>query len=880
MTIGLDVQRDAIRAWAGGTLEEFLQSFDSDQAAEIRRIATPGLAVPNHRGATVTRTKDTEPIPEEPEATTWLGHKEWILNGPHALPAAAVASIGDTTGEISRLIDNSEEDRLYGLVVGYVQSGKTANYTALLARAADMGYTFVVVLSGVLNDLRFQTQKRLMRDLTGDPHGRLNGECIDTTTGMKEWLLITGLENDIGKPVSEKLPDFLEAQDTDGAILLSVMKKNVLVLEHLIDGLRRTDDEILSRHKLLIIDDEADHATVNTGGDGSEHADPSFEHDDDEDGSDDPLGETDPSRTNKAIRRIIRFFERTTYIGYTATPYANVLIDKDQVDDKHGKSLYPRDFIISLPRPDGYFGPDTFFGNTDDHEAGGRYTTTVPPEEVDEAMAMQEDVDVTRRDAVPDSLQDAMMDFVLSGIARKIRRSRGVRMNQHHTMLIHIQWRNDDQEVARTLVQDLFDEWKLLAESTIGTSGRNFRERLRRRWDSEYRTWDASIETWSQIEDELMTPGEEGGWMGEVEIRMINSLTDENLDYSRHPEGLNVIAIGGNKLSRGLTLEGLTVSYFLRRTKMYDSLMQMGRWFGYRHGYEDLVRVHSSDELLSWFEWLVRVEDSVRSDIARYDMLGLTPEQLSVRIPLHSTMKVSASSKMKNAMTSVANYSGITAQSVKLPIDNEARLSANLDSTTQFLEGLGEGAPAGRRMWSWRGVGVPEVADYLESLDIDGPPNAVFDTKGIARYMRRVHADEGVFVAHSGGEVLELRQGPQRIPANDPQWSFGTRYIARSQGAEVLAGETRGTGNIQLIGYNERRDMELAMQLSNVEKGKSGVCMIVYLIAPGSKPSNENRAELPDHETPIVGLVLRFPARDFEDQVQLYAHARGVIADV
>lgn len=878
MPIGLDIQRDAIRAWADGTLEEFLQAFDTDQAAEIRRIATPGLAFPHDRGAIVAKTKGTEPIPEETEAATWLRHKDWILNGPHALPPAAVASIGETTDDIRRLIERSDEGRLYGLVVGYVQSGKTANYTALLARAADMGYTFVVVLSGVLNDLRYQTQKRLMRDLTGDPHGRLNGNHIDTT-GMKKWLLITGLEKDVGKPVSEKLPDLLEAQDRDGEMLLAVMKKNVLVLEHLIDGLRRTDDDVLARHRLLIIDDEADHATVNTGGDGSEHADPSLDHDDD-DGLDDPLGETDPSRTNKAIRRIIKFFERTTYIGYTATPFANVLIDKDQEDDKHGKSLYPRDFIISLPKPDGYFGPDTFFGNTDDHEAGGRYTTTVPSEEVENALAMQEDVDVTRRDAVPQSLQDAMMDFVLSGIARKIRRSQGVRMNEHHTMLIHIQWRNDDQEVARALVGDLFDEWKLLAESTVGTSGRDFRDRLRRRWESEYRSWDPSIETWSQIKEELVTPEEEGGWLGGVEIRMINSLTDENLDYSRHPEGLNVIAIGGNKLSRGLTLEGLTVSYFLRRTKMYDSLMQMGRWFGFRHGYEDLVRVHSSEELLSWFEWLVRVEDSVRSDIARYDMLGFTPEQLAVRVPLHSTMKVTSSSKMKNAMTSVANYSGITAQSVRLPIDNEPRLSANLDSTTHFLEGLGVGAPAGRRMWSWRDVGAPEVADYLESLDIDGPPNAVFDTKGIARYMRKVHADEGVFVAHSGGEVLELRQGPQRIPGNDPQWSFGTRYIARSQGAEVLDGEMRGTGNIQLIGYNERRDMELAMQLSNVEKGKSGVCMIVYLIAPGSKPSNENRLELPDHETPIVGLVLRFPARDFEGQVQLYAHAKGVPADV
>jgi hypothetical protein len=118
MSIPLDVQRDAIRAWANGTLEEFLQSFDTDQAAEIRRIATPGLAVPRHSGAIVAKTRGTEPIPEEPETASWLGHKEWILNGPHALPAGAVASIGETTDDIRRVIERSDEDRLYGLVVG------------------------------------------------------------------------------------------------------------------------------------------------------------------------------------------------------------------------------------------------------------------------------------------------------------------------------------------------------------------------------------------------------------------------------------------------------------------------------------------------------------------------------------------------------------------------------------------------------------------------------------------------------------------------------------------------------------------------------------------------------------------------------------------
>ena len=867
MPVGLDILREAIRARARGELEGFLEDYGPGEANEIRRAATPGIAFPTDKGALIAKIPPSEEIPGTPSsASTWVAHKDWILEGPYSLPESAVSSISRTTGDICSILDRSEDDRIYGLVVGYVQSGKTANYTALLARAADMGFTFVIVLSGVLNDLRYQTQVRLMRDLTGDHLGWLDGPCIGTS-GRREWILITGLQKDVSKPVSEEMPNLLEIELHKGRIMLGVVKKNVAVLEHLLDGIRRCDPEALSKHKVLIVDDEADHATVNTGGDGSEHEDSSFDVDDEED----PLSETDPSRTNMAIRQIINEFERTTYVGYTATPFANVLIDKDQEDDRHGKSLYPRDFVLSLPRPKGYFGPDTFFGDTDDPEGGGRYTNTVPTEEARRALEMRYSADAVRKEAVPSSLQTAMMDFILTGIAKDIRRKRGVEINEHHTMLIHIQWRNDDQMNANVLVRELFEEWRLLAYSTIGSSGREFRALLKERWENEFRIWDPSIETWSQIENVLLTPPEEGGWLGDVQVRMINSLTDETLDYSQHEEGLNVIAIGGNKLSRGLTLEGLTISYFLRRTKMYDTLMQMGRWFGFRHGYEDLVRVHATDELLSWFEWLVRVEESVRSDIARYEILGLTPEELAVRIPLHRTMKVTSSSKMKSAITSIADYQGTSVQSVKLPLYDEARLTENLEATTHFLEGLGEGEEAGRRMWCWR-ADSSSVAEYFDSLDLDGPPHAVFDAEGIASYLRKAHPNEEVFVAHAGLGISELSQGPDRPFDNDPGWSFGTRYIRRSQGYQTIEGEKEGTENMGVI--SNPGDMSLAMQLHH------GVCLLVYLIAPGSQPKSERRMALPSHETPIVGIAIRFPARDFEGQIRAYAHVKGVPGNV
>ena len=867
MTIPHETLRSAFAAKARDALGEFLQDYPLTEQEEIRKAVTPGEAFVTDGSSVVTKVPLREEHDPSEESKTWLNHKEWISNGPHKLPAKAVEQISESTRDICAAINASQSDRNYGLVVGYVQSGKTANYTALLSRAADMGYTFVVVLSGILNDLREQTQKRLMRDLLGNPHKTLNEEieCIDIKK-MTQFIQVTSIESDFKSTTAVKLPGLISKQARDGKPILAVMKKNVIILEHLLDGLRRCDPGMMSKQKLLIIDDEADHATVNTGGEGDQHADDEFS--DDEGEEEEFLKESNPTRTNRRIRQIIKAFEKSTYIGYTATPFANVLINKDIEDPVYGKSLYPRDFIVALPDPDGYFGAERFFGGLDDPEDDERHTVVVPPEEVELAFEMQIDPDSTRVANVPMSLRTAMMDFILTGLAKNIRRKNGIKVNKHHTMLIHIQWRNDDQSKTTEAVNRLFDEWKHLAEALVeGRAVTEFRHALKERWESEYET---SPETWSQILEELSVPEDEGGWMGTVQVRMINSLdSEEKLDYDKHPQGLSVIAIGGNKLSRGLTLEGLTTSYFLRRTKMYDSLLQMGRWFGYRPGYDDLVRVHSSLELLTWFQWLVEVENHIRADIARYSFLDLTPEQLAVRVPLHSEMKVTASSKMKNAIREYADYQGIQVQSIRLPVEEEARLITNLDATSRFLESLTGGASYGPRMWAWRGISAPAVADFLEDLDIDGPPHAVFDARGIARYLRENHSSDEIFVAQPGSDVLNLSQGPGRVPSNDPAWDFGARYVARSQGFMHLNGERVGTNNLKVI--SDRGDVRLSEQLH-----PSGVCLLIYLIAPGSKPRNDKRFPLPDHETPIVGVSIRFPATEFEKKVKAYAHTRGV----
>lgn len=866
------VLRAAFDAYANKTLEGFLENYSDEQKEEIRAWVTPSIAFTTPDVQVVSKNELREEHSPHEESKNWQIHKQWISDGPYSLPPNAIASISDSTREICTAINASDSKNKYGLVVGYVQSGKTANYTALISRAVDMGYTFIVVLSGLLNDLREQTQTRLMRDLMGDPNQALENtevECIDTTE-MTGFIQVTSMESDFKGYIAAQLPSLVDRQKQHGKPILAVMKKNVLILEHLLDGLKRVGPKALASQKLLIIDDEADHATINTGGEGDEFADDNFSDDsDDEDNHD---KNTDPTRTNRRIRQIIKCFVNSTYIGYTATPFANVLINKDIDDPVYGQSLYPRDFIISLPEPKGYFGAERFFGGLDDPEQGSNHTIPIPEVEIERALEMDIDPDSTREASVPESLKDAMLDFIVTGLVKEVRKKSGVKMNPHHTMLIHIQWRNDDQSKTKEAVKRLFDDWKVAAQSRLRNDSTrdNLHTKLKQKWKRDY---DSTTESWSQILEELSIPEDEDGWLSSVDIRMINSLnSEEKLDYDNHTDGLSVIAIGGNKLSRGLTLEGLTTSYFLRRTKMYDSLMQMGRWFGFRQNYEDLVKVHCSGKLLTWFHWLVDVERHVRADIARYALRGVTPEELAVRIPIHSEMKIASSSKMKNAIRSIADYQGIQVQTIRLPVDDEVRLLKNLSTTTTFLESLDGGSMSGSRLWGWRGVSTDDVANFLEMLDIDGPPYAVFDSIGIAKYLREKHPLDEIFVGQPGGKILNLKQGPGRIPNNDPGWSFGTRYVARTQGFETLAGVRRGTNNLKVI--SDRGDVKLTEQLH-----PNGVCLLVYLIAPGSTPRNDKRMALPNHETPIVGVSIRFPSTEYERKFKVFAHSKGISGD-
>jgi hypothetical protein len=856
------------RARKNKNLDQLLKSFTPEELAKANSLLATEIAIQVDEVMLADEEIIEASMKEvEHNQTTWDAHKEWLVQ-EKILPDSAIEDTEKSTKRIAALLNNPELERLYGLVVGYVQSGKTGHFTGLMARAADEGITFVIVLSGILNDLRNQTQIRLMKDLIGDHHNSLPHISTIQTDGRKKWELLTSLENDVKAVTREEMPERMKNSLNGNRILVAVVKKNVTVLEHLLNGIKAAGDDICGMHRVLIIDDEADHATVNTGGDGDQEMyDPNLEHDDDDLND---TSETDPSRTNQIVRRIIRAFRRSAYIGYTATPFANVLIDEQLDDEVYGKSLYPRDFIVCMKRPDAYFGPKKFFANPDYPDEDSPFTTILSNESASKVHLLEIESNQEIESQIPISLQNAIMDFVLTGVARHVRRSKGISMNRHHTMLVHITRLNEDQDAYTSAIEELVEEWKQKSSMSFG-DGKNFRLKLEKRWEEEFQGKNSSVEPWSDIEDELLKDEDEDGWIHSIEVRMINSISDKSLDYNEHPEGLNVIAIGGNKLSRGLTLEGLCVSFYLRETKLYDSLMQMGRWFGYRHGYEELVRVHTSERLLSWFEWLVKVEQSVRSDIARYALLGKSPKDLAVRIPLHSDMRPTARNKMQAAITTISEYSNQTVQSIHLPMDKVEHIEGNFSKSAALFAGLGTpSVEINTRTMCWKNIDHDLVADFIQSLQLPGPPYATFDTIGLAQYIRDKKKDYPKFiVAHAGSNWAKLRQVSGLEPDLKSDLTIKPKWVSRSQ-------RSLADGSAS----NDVRAVSDPQDFANVNAvNEKAPAIIIYYIAPGSQPrqSAVNRMEVPHFSVPIVALALKFPRREgVEEEFHRVVSVKGI----
>jgi hypothetical protein len=595
----------------------------------------------------------------------------------------AIKELDDSTNRIVSLLEHpaTAEFTTKGLVLGHVQSGKTSNYTGVVAKAADRGYRLVIVLAGVHNELRRQTQNRLIVQLI-HPNPEL-------------WHQLSDPDRDFHPQANA--PAYFAKYS--GQKVLCVVKKNAVVLRKLIAWLGEASQQLESI-PALVIDDEADQAAVAT------------------------------KTINPLVRSLLDVLPRVGYIGYTATPFANLLIDPSSDD------LYPRHFIVDLPKPEKHFGTESLVGrepldgeDPSDYDDGALDMIRIVP---DDEIPFVRPVSSSEVDGfapqVAGELRRAILYFWLATAARRVRGT-GV---SHSTMLIHTSVRVPVHESFRTPIKQLQED----VRRRLDDNDRQLGVELREIWEAE---------TARVIAEEL---GEQPvpfdgflpyvpGVLDDSKVILDNSRSEERLDYSGDP--VVAIAVGGNTLSRGLTLEGLVVSYFVRAASAYDTLLQMGRWFGYRAGYADLPRIWMTDELRGWFRHIAGVEAEIRRDIARYMQDDVTPETFAVRIQAHPTLAITAAAKMADAVLAAAAYGGLRIQTRYFRADDGGWLHRNEEAAQALIADLGgvdaaEPAPT-ISGYLWRGMSSEAVLSFFDRYKVHkrSPDN---DTDLIARYVR------------------------------------------------------------------------------------------------------------------------------------------------
>jgi hypothetical protein len=633
-----------------------------------------------------------------------LKNKNW--------PNQALKDIDESTTTILRHLNHPENSNFQnaGLVVGYVQSGKTANYAGLISKSIDCGYKVFIILSGIHNNLRDQTQKRLESDLKIRNKAKQN------------------IENQITYMTSEGHDDFDNSQHP--SIFLGsnpkifIIKKNTLVLEGLLNWLDKFNEEELSKYPAIIIDDEADNATIDISANDIENND--FEDIEDN---------NDPSKTNKYIREIRNKFSKVCYIGYTATPFANVLIDPFDINSKYGETLYPKDFIISLPKPEGYYGtselfPDISSFNDVDIIEPNKHIHLVKESDHYDLISTDND---NYKHLIPNSLKKAFFHFVLSGIIKLDRQIN----NLNHTFLIHVHHVINVQALVNRKFLDFFSIFKknFQNNSMNHPDVNQDLERFEQYWEKIKFDFHAQDISFKSLKDKI------GLYLEKIEIIMVNSESEKALEFNdeKNKNDKQFIIIGGNRLSRGLTIEGLTVTYFTRNSKFYDTFLQMGRWFGFRKGYDDLIQIFTTSDNYYWFSWLNHVEEGIRLDIERYQYLKKTPMELAVRIKTHPGMQVTSPQKITNVEQIQSTFDGKTMETRKFKYD-EKSVNNNMRQLNRLIPSLSiiinEKPISISSNYLWKNVPSKICISFINSLEMyeDDP---FFLKKSLLDYIKK-----------------------------------------------------------------------------------------------------------------------------------------------
>ena len=856
--------REKIREYIGD-VRSVTPSVTDEQSEELALWfeAVHGVAMMD---SAALQEQDFEPWIEDAkhgiEPYYWERYRQLLVQRDFS--AQVLATLDGDTDRTLGLLENpakeGEWDRR-GMVMGHVQSGKTANYTGLVCKAADAGYKIIVIIAGIHNNLRNQTQRRIDEGFIGlDSTRRLRGAIpahnlvgVGLFDSQRQPNSFTTSQRDFNKTTADSVSS-IPLQNLKEPVVF-VIKKNSNTLRNLIEWLSAKNalrGTSTVRYPMLLIDDEADNASINIRRDQEE-----------------------VSRINGQIRTLLALFDRCCYIGYTATPFANIFVDPDSVDAMLGHDLFPRDFIVSLNPPDNYFGATRVF-----LEESERIVYTVD-DHVD-LLPLKHRIDhhVT---GLPETLKTAVRVFI---VGRAVRLSRG-QVRKHNSMLVNVSRFMNVQTQIRNEIHLLIERIRISVRvNAARPPGQALRDpeiaALRQAFGDHYE--DTSRASWEDVQELLHES------VSPITVVEVNSRSPGSLDYLDHDKrGLNVVAVGGLSLSRGLTLEGLMVSYFLRNSMMYDTLLQMGRWFGYRKGYGDLCRVWMPEEAQGWYAHITDSIEELRDELARMQSVNATPREFGLRVRSHpDTLIVTARNKMGSGLT-LRVMIGLANSFVETAILRRDRrsLELNLQSAVALAENLrrkglppedGEPIGGGRLI---RNAPVSVVDTFLMAFR-NHEGSAKTEIEPVRSYIGARRADELAMWDIFFPGVTPKEASPQSL--KDSSLGFTLVCQRRAAGARsdartlmVTSRQRVSSRGVEKTGLSEREVRHAQEHFDTVQQGskrgrrahypdwiyrkfRSKPLLVVHLLAIG-----EEGEDLHD-ETPVAAWSISFPSTRREEE--------------
>lgn len=881
------------------------QTFDKRELFEILR-ADFSIG----KGEITILSEDIEPWLKDEKSNInpelWNRYKLYMSEEDPSFP---INDLDDFTDKILDKCVNPKKSGSWdrrGMVVGHVQSGKTSNYIGLINKATDAGYKVIIIIAGTISSLRRQTQERIDSGYIGRNSSAFIRDKENKIVGVGKYSVGTdiysltsayyksGDEGDFSQLVANRLNIPIGKNP-----IVFVIKKNKSILENLIDWFSKDVNvqDVDGTPKLfdipaLIIDDEADAASVNASRDINEI-----------------------KTINRLIRTLLNIFNQNTFIGYTATPYANLFISQDYNEEltttvknkiyRIGEDLFPRDFIINLKAPSNYIGAAKIFGFENANPDLTKEPLDIFREINDYDPPFFHKINRENKDTLPEylppSLEHAIKSFILTCAIRRVRGQE----NKHNSMLIHVallvrwidkvaylvnikmkEYQNAIQSEDATLLKEL----KELYETDFLPTTKNVLDNL------DYTDIRIKEHKWEEVISELKNAALK------IEVRSVHGTRStsnleyhniEEIDYKRYEKegkSLYVIAVGGSRLSRGITLEGLSVSYYIRTTRMYDSLMQMGRWFGYRPGYVDLCRLYTTMQIFEWFNYITMATEEMRNDFDEMTATYQRPKDFRLKVRNHhGLLTITSLNKLYFSQDIEISFSGENPQTYCL-LKTKSAIENNFNTLIKLVETIGfplienkiENKGKTRYLF-YPNTDIEALCSFIDTFKIEQPSisNATLtdyiktQAKGykIKEWSICIvgNSDEKVFIDYKGNTPINERK------SNEDTFTYNLHYNNKNilMGCSVRNQQTARSGELYLISKNQidqtgdryidlSKDKDYSKmtyaEIKEQRKVERKGLLLIYVLDERGTPNVHN-------SIPIVGYSLHFPR--IEDEIKV-----------